>query len=242
MIGLDLGLWRGQAAGFNPLNLSPALWFDASDSTTLFQSNGGAAAAADGDPVGYWLDKSGNGRHLTQTSGINKPLLKLAIKNGKNGVLFNGTSSFFNATSYTHPSAMTFFRVIKRTTAATRSFGISNSTGVDYPAWWDFDNKLYLASSGRVFVQTSTSTSTGFFILKSFYSSASDLACWVNGASVAGSIAGTAGVTLAWTLYGKAAAGYSNDYVFEDLAFPSALSAGDVANVESYLNSKWAVY
>ncbi len=40
-----------------------ALWLDASDAATLFQaSDGTTPATANDDPVGYWGDKSGNGR------------------------------------------------------------------------------------------------------------------------------------------------------------------------------------
>ena len=46
---------------FTPASISGLqLWLDASDSGTLFQnSNGTTAAAADGDPVGYWVIKAG---------------------------------------------------------------------------------------------------------------------------------------------------------------------------------------
>ena len=60
------------------------LWLDASDSSTLFQnSDGTTVATADGDPVGRWADKSGNGRHATQTDGTKKPFKKLAVKNSR---------------------------------------------------------------------------------------------------------------------------------------------------------------
>ena len=73
------------------------LWLDASDASTLFQnSNGTTAATADGDPVGYWADKSGNGRNATQSDGTKKPALKIGIQNGRSTVLFDGTSDVLN--------------------------------------------------------------------------------------------------------------------------------------------------
>jgi len=85
MISLDLGLWRRSGGtSINPLTLSPALWLDASDASTLFQATTGSVpAAADGDAVGYWLDKSGNNRHASQTSGSNKQRSRPRFKTAK---------------------------------------------------------------------------------------------------------------------------------------------------------------
>jgi hypothetical protein len=59
-------------------------WYDASDLSTLWQnSNGTTAATALDDPVGRWSDKSGNARHVTQTTNACRPLLKPASRNGR---------------------------------------------------------------------------------------------------------------------------------------------------------------
>ena len=243
MIGLDLGFWQNHnAPSFDPLSLSPALWLDASDSATLFQSNGGAAASADGDPVGYWLDKSGNGRHLTQTSGINKPLLKLAIKNGKNGVLFNGTSSYFTMSNYTHGSSMTCFRVFERPTSGKRNFTFTNTTAQDTPFLWDSNNKVYVGYGTLYFEATSANTNSGYFIARSSYTSTSDLACWLNNVAVSGSLSGTPSSALPWYRYCNTVSLYSLGNVLEDIVFPSALSADNIINMNTYLNTKWALY
>lgn len=100
MIGTGLGLGLSgyrikSGSSFNPNSITGLqLWLDAADGTTLLQSSGGSAATADGDPIGYWGDKSGNGRHATQTDGANKPALKTAIKNGKNTVRTDGADDY----------------------------------------------------------------------------------------------------------------------------------------------------
>ena len=65
-------------AAFSPLDLSPSLWIDPSDLSTLFQSNAGStAASSNSDPVGYAADKSGNGFHITSTADdTTRPLLQ----------------------------------------------------------------------------------------------------------------------------------------------------------------------
>lgn len=57
-LGLGLGLSRQQAA-FSPLQLSPELFLDPSDTSTLFQDIAGTTPVTSaGDPVGLVLDKS----------------------------------------------------------------------------------------------------------------------------------------------------------------------------------------
>jgi hypothetical protein len=84
---------RPASSGFNPRQISGlALWLDASDSSTLFQnSDGTAPATATSDPVGYWGDKSGNGRHLTQGIAASRPTLNLTGISSKPCLNFDGT-------------------------------------------------------------------------------------------------------------------------------------------------------
>ena len=80
---------------FTPRSISGlALWLDASDSSTLFQnSDGTVPATASSDPVGYWADKSGNGRHAVQATAGSRPTVGSSSTAGKNAVRNNGTGS-----------------------------------------------------------------------------------------------------------------------------------------------------
>jgi len=89
-------LLRPKASGvFTPKSISGlALWLDAADSSTLFQnSDGTVPATASSDPVGYWGDKSGNGRHATQVTAVNRPTVGSSSTAGKNAVRNSGTGS-----------------------------------------------------------------------------------------------------------------------------------------------------
>lgn len=69
----------GFSSEFSPLSLSPSLWHDPSDLSTLFQDAAMTTpATANNDPVGAILDKSGNGHHFTQSTDANRPLLKIS--------------------------------------------------------------------------------------------------------------------------------------------------------------------
>ena len=85
-------LLRPKASGaFTPKSISGlALWLDASDGATLFQnSDRTVPATATSDPVGYWGDKSGNGRHVTQSISASRPTLTAVAT--RTAVNFDGT-------------------------------------------------------------------------------------------------------------------------------------------------------
>jgi hypothetical protein len=66
------------------------LWLDAGDSATLFQDTAMTMAAADGDPVALWLDKSGNNYHATQADAALVPVASATGMNGAPTLSFSG--------------------------------------------------------------------------------------------------------------------------------------------------------
>ena len=78
--------------GFSPINLSPTLWLDASDGTTITESGGA---------VSQWDDKSGNGNDLTQGTSANQPTTGSRTLNGFNVLDFDGTDNM--AVTYAAP-------------------------------------------------------------------------------------------------------------------------------------------
>ena len=73
----------------------------AADSSTLFDAtSGGSAVAADGG-VARFEDKSGNGRHYTQSTSGDRPLRKTGIQNGRDILRFDGTSDRMSVASST---------------------------------------------------------------------------------------------------------------------------------------------
>lgn len=94
---LGLGLSSGTATTtiVSPASLSPAAWYDPSDISTLFQDSAGTTpVAADGDPVGKMLDKSGNGNHLVQAVTSAQPTYRTG--GGLAWLSFNGTNGLNN--------------------------------------------------------------------------------------------------------------------------------------------------
>lgn len=73
--GLQSRLWT-------PDVLRPALWLDAADPSTITVATG----------ISEWRDKSGNGRHFTQTTTASQPDLSMGTFNGANCVRFDGVN------------------------------------------------------------------------------------------------------------------------------------------------------
>lgn len=103
--------------GFDPRSIGGLQgWWDAADVSTMAQnSNGTTAATAASDPVGYWADKSGNGRHARQSINNNRPALQLADRNGLPGLNFDGSNDYFACDSGPAFSAVMAFAVLRRT-------------------------------------------------------------------------------------------------------------------------------
>ena len=70
-------------------------WFDPEDLSTMFQDAAGTTpVTALGQPVGLWLDKSGNGYHATQPITASRPTL--IYENGMYGLRFDGIDDYLN--------------------------------------------------------------------------------------------------------------------------------------------------
>jgi hypothetical protein len=90
--GIGAGAAVEPEVPWTPSEITTAGWWDASDSTTLFDATtGGSAVAADG-AIARWEDKSGNARHWKQSTLGDRPLRKTAQVNSLDTVLFDGTS------------------------------------------------------------------------------------------------------------------------------------------------------
>jgi hypothetical protein len=93
---------QGSPVSFSPGQLFlPGLggvWYDFSDTSTLFQSgtraSPGTPVTAAGQPVGLVLDKSGNGNDLVQATSTKRPLYQ-----ADGSLLFDGVDDFLQSTA-----------------------------------------------------------------------------------------------------------------------------------------------
>lgn len=99
------------------------LWLDAT--TGLYDAtSGGSVVTADSAAVARWEDRSGFGRHATQATENNRPILKTSQLNGKNIISFDGVNDSLSITTSAllrNVSGYTIFAIRKNRSSVTVS-------------------------------------------------------------------------------------------------------------------------
>ncbi len=116
------------SASFNPMTMTPNLWVDASDMTTLFQDSARTTPiTAPADPIGGVADKSGSGKHLLQATGAARMAFRQT--GGKNAINPDGVDDeLATAAGQTWPASVDVFMVVSNVEADT-SFVLLNYFG-----------------------------------------------------------------------------------------------------------------
>lgn len=230
-------------------------WWDASDSSTLFDAtSGGSTVAADGD-VARWEDKSANGRHFSQSTAASRPVRKTAIKNGLDVVRFDGTNDFMASiwllADIIAASSHTVFAVAAASAATTDDATYGNAAIIqdepDYTATglFAFRSSNLVSSYGwdgaAHQVASKAYTIGGWKVFTSQHGSGA-LSLRVNGAG------GGSDASISELAFFGSTARLGSEYgafldgdVAEVVAYNVALSAGDREAVESYLTDKWGI-
>jgi len=115
---------------WTPAQITTALWLDGSDSATLFDATtGGSAVVADG-AIARWEDKSGNARHVTQSTSGQRPLRKTTIQNSLDIVRFDGSNDRLTRAAFLTDNFSVYMVGHKRDLAVTRIawFSQNNNT------------------------------------------------------------------------------------------------------------------
>ena len=127
-LGVPLGgpLGAEGAVGFLPTDIANLLsWHDATDEDTVISA---------GNQVSNWLDKSGNGNDLVQSTGANQPRTNIITIGGKNAIDFDGTDDSLVKTSFAVNNNLTFFIVaqVEATNNASDSILSLNASNNDF--------------------------------------------------------------------------------------------------------------
>lgn len=148
---------------FSPSDLSPALWLDAADSSTLFDATSGGSTPANGGFVRRWQDKSGNLRHITEASV--PPTRQTSVQNSKDVIRFSGSNKLAHNSSsvwnFLHNGASVYhiFIAAKYGTASNPDTLYSTidtcgfaSGNIGFSYGYDDRSSVPLNNSSRVFV------------------------------------------------------------------------------------------
>jgi len=234
-------------AAFSPLQITGLkLWLDATVGTN--QTVGGVAAVADADPVGEWLDQSGNGNHVAQATSTKRGTLKLVIQNSKSVVRFDAVDDFLAiASMVTFPSKRgTIFVVCQSSNLSAKT--ILGTFPAGSPSWqWTLTNAVgnrpiaWYDDVSVLNIEADSAQSLVWNVHCVTRDSNTNLAYRRNGVAQAGStIADNQPNSAAMSLGGNTAGGevFPGDFA-EILLYDAALTAPQIAQVEAYLTAKW---
>lgn len=264
---LMLGTTEVWSSVFDPLSLSPALWLDASDANTLFDAvSGGSLVAANGT-IARWQDKSGNARHVTQSTLGFRPTRRTSIQNGRDVVRFDVSDDHLISSNVSSPSAFTFFAVVKANTWNTTgtnyqsiaSHGYQNpwtNTGISFLAITGGAQDGWLKNDGLIFGDGFTQTqypraigpiaSGSDFRVISTTLGSGEARGWINGTRFTTRVENTGGAIESFSrpirINGTPGLTepFGGDYC-EILYYPTQLSTSNRQAVQNYLGAKWGI-
>jgi hypothetical protein len=263
MSGNALLLSVDAAAGGGPFDPSQvaglALWLRADVGV---YKDAGTTPASDGDPVQQWNDQSGNSNTASQTTASSQPVYHTAVQNGKPAIQFNSvhstdtlpipTSGTLDITDH-----LAIFLAVKVPSTFTNvPFLISKGARGGFAAYG-----IYLPTSGKLGFECRnsggnqdisaagmTGLSTGTWYLIEVHWDGGSVTFYVNGALVDTETAAGGSLLAGGTgMYIESFGGtgqYGDWYMAEVLVYgqSGAMSGTDRANIENYLNTKYAIY
>ena len=214
-----------QPAAFSPLDLSPVLWLDASDTSTITEVGGA---------VSQWDDKSGNGNDVVQATAALQPTTGTRTLNGLNVLDFT-SDALANALTISQPN--TVFVVAQRDAAIEGLLLSSSSPGV----YFYYLANLNMYTNDGVNLSTAINVVTTDPTIWRRLANSTSSAIHRNGVSVASGNSGTN--TWGEFKIGTSGGGVNAfDGIFaEIIVVDGTLTAGEIADTEQYLADKWGI-
>lgn len=222
---------RRAAGGWSPLDLSPAVWLDASNTGSITQSAGA---------VSQLNDLSGNGRHATQSSAGLRPTTGTRTQNGLN--VLDHAADYLVIPSLTLAQPVTIALVAQRDGTSGNGYLGTQTDGIGGTS----DRLTLVANSFNLTASAGTNLVYGAFgtswcLIVAVYNGASS-ELYVNGSLVASGNAGT-GINNARPMRLGRVDG-SADFdggIGETLIIPGAITSGDRSDLDTYAIAKWGL-
>lgn len=231
---------------FSPLDLSPALWLDAADTTTITASGSPAK-------VSQWDDKSGNGRNVSQPTGVRQPSTGTATINSLNVLAFDGGDilrrAAFNMTT------RTVFVVAEATGTPTsqgalwrQNATVGNGFNILRHDGTGQNSILYYYRLTSA-LATSVSGLTAPHQITGRFTDSATVVARLNGSEVASAAVGGAAVASDGVMFvggdalsvdGAPTEGFLGR-IAEIICYTATLSDTNMGLVESYLANKWGI-
>ena len=225
------------------LSLSPTLWLDASDASTIIESGGA---------VSQWSDKSGNDNHVTQNNASDKPTTGTNEINNLNVLEFYGSQILYRNTTAINNSvnrSWTIFGVVKPSATSGVRIAFGSDSGSRIGQFLRINNAVYETigfSGGSAFTDSAGSAIIDeAVVLTSVNDSGNSLELFVNGASQASVNMGTQNYTSTIPLVvgdrnTTNSSGWSGS-IAEIIAFDRKLTQQEREDIENILAQKWGI-
>lgn len=238
-------VWMPAAGEFDPLSLTPSLWLDADDATTITATSGEVTA---------WADKSASVLSANQSESGRYPKTGTRTVNGKNAVDFDGTDDWlFTASARiadgTDGTCTTFCVFLPDVVTGEQQILSQDKSGGLRVNQWNRINGTDCETvriGGDVFSDASgTTVSSGSVSIGVSRYQASSIEAIHNG-STNGSTATTGTHETALVEIGIGASPRSagsapfNGLIAEILAYPYDMTNAQINDVSNYLADKWA--
>ena len=230
---MPAGVGVSTASSFSPLDLSPALWLDASDESTLSGPGGGA--------VSTWSDKSGNGHDFSQATSSSQPTSGTRTMNSLNVLDFDGTTDFLqnNPSTIAASQPFTVWAVVERDTDIYGRVLTQISPYV-LAAFLNVDRTY--SGAGSLISGTSGDAPTATPLIARYTFDGASSSVHIDGVQTASGDMGTTDFTTGnVTRIGAYQSGIQNfDGAIAEMIFvEGTLTAQQIADTETYLTEKW---
>jgi hypothetical protein len=228
---------------FNPIDISGcAMWFDATDPSTITLSSGSLT---------QWNDKSGNGRNLTAVSGYANATVSSAFQNGLNVFNFSGNGLYrAAANSAVYPLDAYIIVALKSLTAQSDVLSIGPTDADNFNSLIFSEGTQSRWKNGssygvRNVFSTSDETSTGFLLIQ--WSIANNNYLLRRNGILLGQSSSFTYTLPAGSIFqvgfrhqNITSANFSG-YIGEIVVFNSQLSNSQRQQMEGYLANKWGL-
>jgi hypothetical protein len=231
------------AVPWTPANIATALWFDASDNSTVFSDAGVTPATPGSSTVWQWNDKSGNGRNIVQGATGNRPSYLSANINGRNVVDCPSLKSMQSTATHSIGTTSVLSAVIK-----PNSLGINNRDYLTGGTNNDSAHILYqLASPARLNLYSGVNlegtsvlaANTTSIILGRTNGASSSIRH--NGTVLATGNAGSQNWSVNFTVGFSNLGNYVDSIYAEIVIISGASDASTIEKLEGYLAHKWGL-
>ena len=224
-------------------------WYDASDISSLYQDSGRTTpVVTDGDPVGAASDKSGNARHMLQAGASTlKPTYTTNVQNGLPSFSFDG-GDYLDTVATVNSFPLTIVGVARTSATIGTTRGLVSSRNST-----TFGTRQYIQSTNTLIAQIDTPTKTivsaasvaadtTFLFASRFGTTLISQTLNATTEDDTHAAAATANIVSLGRLNVNSTASLANGHLLEVVIYNRALTADELTQVQTYLNTKWAVY